>query len=443
MSTLGKDAEKHIMQAIEKVAELVHDGATPNDAIVKVAAEHQLRPGYITVLTHAYNTGETTRHRQDSEDLFGKSAAFELADADVIMDRLFPKHVKTAAELRHETAVSFDYAIDPAGMIERRNRYLKRAEKGFDALKMCEPPAPLPVSEDAAFKKTARELNRGKVELEEARRLMSATFDKAAGELYQLREYFKQPGSLAFSYVQEKAAMLHGEPAVKICNELASVAPGLKKQAGHVPQRLDMYAKPFVMMQKLATTLQEFARLERNYLQLEEKYGTAVEAVRRPFVDTRAQSVLDDPSSTKSASFAWNPFTQTVLGSFTKDTLSGVANKMGPPADDSLKGDALDSITDPAHEATLKNIRAQATLHDLMHNDEVIKGYPKHETMLAFNDIANLSPRSIDQRAILQTMLRQRLAQGQLSNFELDQALGMEQKLRQREGTGAPIQSVI
>lgn len=443
MSTLGKDAEQHIMQAIEKVAELVHDGATPNDAIVKVAADHQLRPGYIKTIVHAYNTGQTTRQREDGDDLFSKSAAFELADADVVMDRLFPKHVKTAAELHRDTTVSIDYAIDPSGMIERRNNYLKVAAKGAVSLRMCDPPAPLPISEGAAMKKTARELDRGRLDMEEARRVMSASFDKAAHELYQLREYFKQPGAIAFPYVREKAAMLHGEPAIKICDELVAVTPGLKKHAGYVPTRLNMHAAPFEMMQKLAATLKEFTRLESNYLQLEEKLGTAVEAVRRPFVDARAQSVLDDPSSTKHASLAWNPFTQMILGGFTKDTLTGVANKMGPTADDSLQNNALASITDPAHEATLRNIRTQATLQDLMHNDEVIKGYPYHEVLNAFNDISNLSPRSVDQHAIMQTMLRQRLSQGQLSNFELDQALGMEQKLKQREGSSAPIQSVI
>lgn len=442
MSTLGKDAEHQIMQAIEKVAELVHDGKTPNDAIVKVASDYQLRPGYIKVLTHAFNTGSTTRQRESSDDLFDKAAEFELANLDNIMDRLFPKHVKTAAELRHDTVVSLDYGIDPSGLIDRHNKKLASLARCVE-FKMCEKPPPLPASPDAALKKTARMIDRGRKDVDEARRLASSAFDKAAGVLFELREYFRQPGCLKFAYVREKAELLDGKQVAAACDQLLEAYPTLKKHAGVEPARLDMHATPFQLMRKLAASLQTYVRLHNEFELLEEKIGTAVEAVHRPFVHAPATSVLEEPSSTKRGSFVWNPFTQMILGGFTKDTLNGVAGKLGPPADDSLKNDAVSQLTDPSHEATLKNIRTQATVSDLMANDPVISGYPQHEVFSAFNDIANLSPRSVDQRAILQTMLRQRLAQGQLSNFELDQALGMEQKLKQREGGGAPIQSVI
>ncbi len=441
MSTLGKDAEHQIMRAMDKVAELVETGKTPNEAIIKVAGDYQLRPGYIKVLVHAYNTGSTTRQREGSDDLFDKSAEFTLADADHVMEALFPKHVKTAAELHHETAVSLDYGISPDGIIDRHNKKLAALARQVDF--SVEKPPPRPAAPFAELKKTARLVERGRKDVDEARRVASNAFDKAAGLLYELREYFRQPGCLKFAYVRETAELLDGPQIAKACDHLQELYPTLKKHAGIVPQRIDMHAEPFRLMRKLAEAMKTYVQLQSDFETLEEKIGAAVEAVHRPFVHAPAsKSVLDEPSSTKRGSFVWNPFTQMILGGAAKDAITGVSGKLGPVADDSLKNDTVAELTDPNHEAMLKNIRSQATLHDLMVNDPVISGYPQHETLAAFNDIANLSPRSVDQRAILQTMLRQRLAQGQLSNFELDQALGMEQKLKQREG-GASVQSVI
>ena len=118
---------------------------------------------------------------------------------------------------------------------------------------------------------------------------------------------------------------------------------------------------------------------------------------------------------------------------------------MGPKPDEGLQASAIAALSDPAHESELRNIRAQATLRQLMTQDPVISGYKPHEVFNAFNDVSSTMPRAVDQRAILQTMLRQRLTQGQFSGFDLDQMLGMENKLKQREGgtAGAASQSVL
>ena len=50
---LNADQEKQITAALTKVADLVRDGNSPDDAIVKVATEKKLPAGYVRLKTNA------------------------------------------------------------------------------------------------------------------------------------------------------------------------------------------------------------------------------------------------------------------------------------------------------------------------------------------------------------------------------------------------------
>jgi hypothetical protein len=444
MSTNGMEAK--IMQAIEEVTTLVNGGATPTDAVVKVAAAHQLRPGYINTLVHAYNTGRTTRQREDGEGLLEKAGDFELANPVTILEQLYPTHTKTAAEIQRDTAVSLEYALDPSGMIARAERQQKiAATRGID-LSLGPKPAPAPENDELTHKKASYVAQTKKNELEEVRRLASNAFDRMSREFSELNDHLKTAGAIPFPDFQKHATMLHGRVGELVCSQLTAVTPWFTKQASrNVPCR--MGDKPYTMLVKLAEAVERYNELRAAHVALEKQAGADVEAARRPFVSARSTSVLGDtPSSDDDVKRAnlWNPFTQNVLGSFTKDKLTGIGGKTGPAPDDKLQAGAIAALSDPAHEAELRNIRAQATLRHLMTQDPVISGYKPHEVFSAFNDVSSTMPRAVDQRAILQAMLRQRLTQGQFSGFDLDQMLGMENKLKQREGgTGAASPSVL
>ena len=91
------------------------------------------------------------------------------------------------------------------------------------------------------------------------------------------------------------------------------------------------------------------------------------------------------------------------------------------------------NLSAPDHEITLKNIRAQATLHDLMMNDSVISGHDPREVALAFNDIANAAPNVVESPAVLQAVLRKRLEAGQLADFDVKQLLEMDKLKAERD----------
>jgi hypothetical protein len=84
MQSLSKAAEQKLIAAIEKAASLVNTGTAPNDAIIKSAAEANIPAGHINLMVHAYNTGRTTKQREQGSDPLEKAADFQLADAETV-----------------------------------------------------------------------------------------------------------------------------------------------------------------------------------------------------------------------------------------------------------------------------------------------------------------------------------------------------------------------
>ena len=127
MRALSKDAEQKLIAAIEKAAELVNSGTEPNAAIIKSATDANIPAGHINLMVHAYNTGRTNKQREHGENTHEKAADFHLADADVVLNALYPQHVKTSSALEREAVVSTEYAVSPRGFLTRRQRALEKA----------------------------------------------------------------------------------------------------------------------------------------------------------------------------------------------------------------------------------------------------------------------------------------------------------------------------
>jgi hypothetical protein len=118
-----------------------------------------------------------------------------------------------------------------------------------------------------------------------------------------------------------------------------------------------------------------------------------------------------------------------------KNTGTGMASELlGLDADpERMKYRAYENITTPDHSLTLKNIRARATLHDMMLNDEVISSYDPHEVSTAFNEIADIAPNVVASPAVLTAMLRKRLEAGQLADFDVKQLIEMDKLKAERD----------
>jgi hypothetical protein len=502
MKTLSKAAETTLLTAIEKAATYVNGGMAPNDAIIKSAGDHNIPAGHIDLMVHAYNTGRTTKQRETGENTIEKAADFPIAEADVIKEALFPSQVKTSQELLTEDAVSIDYAVSPKGMLARR--LAQQNKQAAATHSWGEPTWTPPPKADTGT--TERKRYSEKIaatrEYEEARRLASALYQKAAVAMEKLATYFREPGHMAFYDVMAETEMRVGADGVNVLKKIAAVYPYLEKQAStslahfgdcepvnmvvDIIEAVTQYAdaqkyaaskQPVEICKKIEPVFITDSIMNKvDPLRLKQAAINGVDTIYLP--DGREQRVREDAAALGGDGIpaGYSPFgaakplppspdealkkkltesekalqearktpavappnlasgaVQKLLSPFSAG--HGAINRLGtslaasmttpedPEKAKARVGGAYKQLTDPDHELQLRNIRAKSTLNDLVMNDPVISGYDPAEISLAFNEISEIAPDISDSPVVMQALLRKRLEQGQLSDFEIKQLM--------------------
>jgi len=456
MRSLSKEAESKLIGAIEQAATFVNAGHAPNDAIIKSAAAANIPAGHINLMVHAYNTGRTAKQREHGETTMEKAADFQLADADVVLNALYPKTVKTSSVLTTETVVSTEYAVSPRGFIARRQAQIEKAAAAQVALpeKTFVPP---PRDEHAAAMRSMSQKYAEKRAADERRRHVTIAYNKAAQCMDDLYEYFRKPGSITFGDALHEVDLRMGIDGVSVLNKLAAVYPHLEKQAAH---REPIYGngEPFTLVAQVIEAIEEYNTA---------KEATAQDEIQPEFHKKTAQvyltgSIMPNPEDAElTLKIAAEPDkkkdpkpAQPPLTSFS-GTLKNMGNIMGratfggtdaqlkkmqdssEPA--ALKSKAYASLTGPDHENKLQQIKARGVLNDLILNDPVISGYDANEIAEAYNQISELAPNFTGSGAAMQALLRKRLEAGQLADFDIKQLIELE-KLR-AEGLKSTLES--
>lgn len=431
MRPLAKEAETKLIGAIERAAGYVNSGMSPDDAIVKSASESDIPAGHINLMVHAYNTGRTTKQREQGDDTLEKAADFPLADAQVVLDALFPRNVKTAAALVAESIVSPQYALPPHDLIARRNSAMTKAAAGKISLpeKTWTPP---PRDEEAVVRKAASARRAAELASEELRRQATAAYAKAAGAMETLQEYFRHPGNMSFQDAVRQTELRFGEPGVSVLKKLAAVYPYLEKQAATQEMWIGN-GEPFTLVKNVLDAVHAYNTAKIAVPVKEAKHKKEVPVF---LTDSILHNPADEPLTLKSA--AGTPPAPAPAGGFFQPAinaakhLAGAGNSIATGlGDDYAK--TLQSLTDPEHDNELRNIRAQGVLHDMMINDSVISGHDPYDVANAFNELANVAPGFVDSPAAMQALMRKRLEAGHMADFDVKQIVDMEKAKAEAE----------
>jgi len=447
MTPLSKTAEKKLIAAIEKAAEYVNDGLSPNDAIIKSAGETNVPAGHVNLMVHAYNTGRTTRQREQGDNMLEKAADFNLADAHTVLKALYPDEVKTSADLRADTIVSTEYALSPKAAIARRNADLQKAA----ALKRPLPEktyTPPPRDPKFEVQRAHSEKMAALRAAEETRRAAFMAQQKAAQQLDAVADYFRRPGNMPFQSARREVELRFGATGLSVLDKVAEVYPHFTKQADDsktyfgehaiyqlvqdtlqkVGEYLDLSAAvtpvktaqfekkkaPEILTESILTALEEKPlTLKKNAASPPPPPPTPPPTPKPTFLESpilAAQSMLTGENPASNSLYAAR---QLALGSGKKErTPSSV--------------DLYNSLSAPDHEIELDNIQMRGMLHDLMINDDVISGHDPREVAMAFNDIASVSPELLKSPGAMQAVLRKRLEAGQMADFDVKQLMDME-----------------
>ncbi len=221
MKPLSKESEARLMDAVSRVADLVSDGQMPNDAVAKVASDLGLPAGHIPLVVRAFNTGRTNAHRKSTDDVWEKAADVEIADSDIILEKVFPTSVKTAANKFHESVVAADYRTPPSKVVrgQRKQAQMELVLKappmqsaGYRQIKMAE-----------GIRQQYHRI------IEEKRAAASIAFDEVAKATDKLVDYFKRPGCVPFQDVRANSILKYGNAVDTLFTYISR--PMFEKQA--------------------------------------------------------------------------------------------------------------------------------------------------------------------------------------------------------------------
>lgn len=437
---ISEGLQQRILQAVEKTAELVDEGMHPNDAIAKSVVMHKLGADCVSPLVHAYNTGRTTHQRENGQDPFEKAADFELANIDTIMRQLYPpaQAIKQASEACKCEKSSPQYEMTPSGLLNRRKS--KRI-----ALSMPSPVVEKGAQASSEKTITVGDIDRLKIKAAHARQYESECLDKLAYSLDAVVEHVKSYQSKSLVLIEKHAHMLFGDAALPIVNFVKENNPLLCKQARHVQQ-----PAPGEATDKLAVKLiKDAIDASASVVTATESRNAADLAVKKagaklllPVVQQNNQSFLEiteDDLMQKAAIGSMGGVFDVMLGTTAAKT---IGEKLVPEPLGSMAESETLKLMDPAHEAQLRNIRAESTLNELLASDDVISGYGDDEVIDAYNDIVQNAPAVADNRMALQALMRQRLQQGVSSPFEVEQLANINKGLTPVAGGMLPSQGL-
>lgn len=451
-----KAIEAKLVAAVEKTAALVQGGEEPSQAIAKAAMDVGVPAGHINALVHAYNTGQTNRQRLDGDTVLEKVADFPLADAEQVLEIMYPARVKTAAARHQDTVISTEYAIPPTGILARRQAAQKRAAvvdwrtmtrlvadpenpAGRAETVTLSAPEPYPGDPQGRVKKATGAVQRLQTHADELRRQAAQAFDKMGHTFCELTEYFRSPSCTPIPIVRENAMLLHGDKAEQIIDQLISVTPGLAKMAHNQPRLrsardLSATGRPYQLITQLVGEIQSYKEAKARYLSAASDAEQQAEVLLRPFVGPApSPSVLEDPpSSTEKQALGWS-INNRGMG-YVGRQMGNVARGLTDPRNaDEMVQDDYNALTDPAHEQELRDIKTEAMLQYLMTNDPDISGYSPDDVLASYNEIVDAVPRAADQMMMMRTLLKQKLRFPTWEMHDLLQAHQLGEAVRTRD----------
>lgn len=440
INKLNKQAEQRLTAALEKVAELVADGVTPNDAIVKIASAEGIPAGHINLMVSAFNTGRTETQRKVCDDVFEKAAEFDLADAESILKEMYPDSVKTAAEVRTESVISPEYGLPPVwhrDLVKKATFNQTLPPLQTKSGKVVTEVAPLPVDPMSLMKKAHAGMKDRQREIENRRGEVSNLHDTLLDSITKLAEYFKRPGCEPFLSVKNNMVRTFGKQASMLFSILESKNRQLAKQASSDREYFSLVnfqQEPYSLVRNCMDVAAKYLDKKASFEDFEKKAKAEMEELILPFGEVQdPQATYGVLESAEKRSFIETPLTK-AYDDATKGIYKDIAG-MDVFDKEKARAKAMEALQDPAHTARLRNMQTSALLTDLMANDEIISSYDPEEVIHHYNEISQIAPRASSQEGVVRAVLRKRLAGGQsaIDPFEVGQLLDMENKIKDRD----------
>tara|TARA_R110002020_G_scaffold16515_11_gene58288 strand:- start:823 stop:2205 length:1383 start_codon:yes stop_codon:yes gene_type:complete len=450
MPNLTSGDEQKLLEGVKQAVHYVDEnGMSPNEALMKVAKDMSLTPGFVRATVSAFNNGRQVSQWRANDSVLDKLAGFPIADYDEIHRGIWGGTEKEANEkyVSLGDEIHSDYQKAPQWAKEDDLSKLATMDLGIEKAAEAEE-IPAYIQEHENTKKAYVAWNsydHAKRAQEDARVKESAAKDALTMRLALLTNYLKKfaRDRLPFDVIEKAAQSYYGTRGTALMDILAERFPNEKRAADtkrYWDKPLSRDAEPFTFMHnaiKAAADLNEAAAALKMAKQAREEAKEAL----LPFVPAPTQ-----PKSEKDTTFSISLIDGGVgekEARLLPAVLIGDKLQKSMGSDDTLDREVTsieNKLNSPEHNDDLRRIRAQVMLAEMMGDpDNPISEYPPEEVMSRYNELAQLAPRISEQSAAMQPLLAKRLA-GQTEPFEIKEISDIEKGLKETsEGSTADI----
>jgi len=450
---VSKEAEARLLDAVQQASDLASAGMHPNEAVVKAAMDNGVPLGHIEPLAQAFNVGATRHQMANGNDVFEKTSEFPLADVALIKSKVYPAAMTKSAKAVVPDVVSGVYMFRPSSSVSTRiEKQAGVALPPLDPPTCKTPPPPLPRDDVDEFKKLSAARNHEEHRARTARGVVFTAYERFAGGVEALGEYFTKVGSDSISTVRANLAITRGEIATDIIDTIADQHPVVGKHLDKTASASGRAAGPaYEMVDKIIEDGKAYFAAEAELEKLGEEIAVKVREIETKMFGA-PESIVDGSVGLPFVGFTqkwaageapWWASPGNVMRQISKG-VSGVGGKL-LDAPETLKpysrspkymdADSLEAgqgqlaaeLSSPDHLNDINKVRSVGNFYNLLASDPVIRNHDPAEVANAYNDITQVAPDLAGQRMSMQSLLRKRLAQDSFDPFDVKQVMEMGQ----------------
>jgi hypothetical protein len=401
--TLSANEERDMMTAVKKSSDFVEEGMAPDDAVEKVAREMGFGPGRVRILAYAHNTGKQLAQMRESTGAIDKFAAFDIADPEKVISRMYPKEALTKKAESVKTGVDSAYSEGPWWLPKRDNVALPKETSAIFEKAAADEQAfrerPRGDSGDNLRKKYAA-YEEAKITYEEKRRLASRAEDNLTVKVAALCTYFRQPleHRLPLSTAEMICTNRHGrqvKPLFDLVQGRVKIASREKRGADfsrRVIRRAVMPGEqPFSLVESCLKAAADLVPLRYEVESAKNVFDKEAANAFGPFVLASRRGALSPPTTpgTKTASFTPLSMALNTAEIAAGDILGGSYLEQGKG-----KENAQETLSpeEEDQEKTLQTIHAEGDIGGLVNGGAFAK-FPRQKVVDAYNHAIRANPK--------------------------------------------------
>lgn len=426
MPSISQNDEDMLLSSVQKVASLVDEGLSPDDAVEKVARDGQLAPGAISVLCHGFNTGRQLHQMRENTETLKKYASFELANSSKVISRIYSKpEVKEASVNLEQLMAKRREQLNP----DSRQK-LAQAPLPVWCEKKAEAPAekkPSRLDQLREFELSKRAYDESRLDICHHENKMQGLFSKFADQMFGKN----------FAEVETVCRSRFGPLVTPVFDYLAALPVFERCKRANDQQvikaAVSFQQAPYSTVAAIVEASQGLANAKNQSQACKIACDQAADQLRIPRVTPQAQKAASSKEVSgnvkndevgllfRKRAFLGYPAVGMAMG-------NGVGKMLGdyPKTKNDMIDDEIRKLDDPEHLNEMRKIRASAMLNSMITDPEdPISGFDPDEVVGAYNEISRLAPNSSEQPAVIRPLLQRRL-QGNVQPFEAKEITDIE-----------------